>query len=107
MSSKRRTKLEQIVEIISDASTDFQTKFQKLKQAEIRWKAKQTELKKAIEALEKEKKEIDEALAASEKFQSDVNAIINERLGVANVRVEPAFAATPTTPKQQNTTSAQ
>lgn len=57
MSSKRRTKLEQIVEIISDASTDFQTKFQKLKQAEIRWKAKQTELKKAIEALEKEKKE--------------------------------------------------
>ena len=107
MSSKRRTKLEQIVEIISDASTDFQTKFQKLKQAEIRWKAKQAELKRAIEALEKEKKEIDEALAASEKFQSDVNAIINERLGVANVRVEPAFAATPTTPKQQNTTSAQ
>ena len=106
MSSKRRTKLEQIVEIISDASTDFQTKFQKLKQAEIRWKAKQTELKKAIEALEKEKKEV-EALAASEKYQNDVNAIINERLGVANVRVEPAFVATPTTPKQQNTTSAQ
>ena len=107
MGTKRRTRLEQVVEIISDASTDFQTKFQKLKQAEIRWKAKQAELKRAIEALEKEKKEVDEALEASKKYQSDVNAIINERLGVTNVRVEPSFAATPTTPKQQNTTSAQ
>lgn len=107
MGTKRRTRLEQVVEIISDASTDFQTKFQKLKQAEIRWKAKQAELKRAIEALEKEKKEVDEALAASEKYQNDVNAIINERLGVTNVRVEPALAATPTTPKSQNTASMQ
>ena len=104
MSSKRKTKLEQVREIVSNSDTDFQTKFQKLKQAEIRWKAKQTELKKAIEALEKEKKEVDEALAASEKYQNDVNAIINERLGVANVRVEPAFVATP---KPQNTASMQ
>ena len=107
MSSKRKTKLEQVQEIINNKYADFQTKFQKLKQAEIRWKAKQAELKMAIESLEKEKKEIDEALAASEKFQSDVNAIINERLGVHSMRVESTLIAAPTTPKQQNTTSVQ
>lgn len=100
MSTKRRTRLEQVVEIISDTNTDFQAKFQKLKQAEIRWKTKQAELKRAIEALEKEKKDVDEALAASEKFQNDVNTIINERLGVRDIMVA-------TQPKPQNTASMQ
>ena len=72
MSTKRKTRLEQVQEIVNSKDTDFQTKFQKLKQAEIRWKSKQLSLKKAIEALEKEKKDVDEALAASEKFQNDV-----------------------------------
>lgn len=107
MSTKRKTRLEQVQEIVNSKDTDFQTKFQKLKQAEIRWKSKQLSLKKAIETLEKEKKDVDEALEASKKCQSDVNAIINERLGVTNVRVEPALAATPTTPKPQNTASMQ
>lgn len=87
MSTKRKTRLEQVQEIVNSKDTDFQTKFQKLKQAEIRWKSKQLSLKKAIEALEKEKKDVDEALTASEKFQNDVNTIINERLGVRDIMV--------------------
>lgn len=107
MSSKRKTKLEQVQEIINNKDMDFQTKFQKLKQAEIRWKAKQAELKRAIESLEKEKKEVDDAIVESEKYQKRVNDILNERLGVHSMRVEPTLIAAPTTPKQQNTTSIQ
>lgn len=91
-----------IDENIKDDSINFLDKFQKIKNHVLRWGIKKKKIEAKIVPLNKELKKYADAIQKGEAYMSEVNAIVEQKLGSQTIETTDARSPKYSEPASQN-----